>query len=92
MSLLITKSGGLFVALFPPQSKGSESRLDRLIVTSPARNLEETGFLPEMRKTSRYSPTAQGKRCQNRRDDLTEIIHRTRENHHTLRTEEQASK
>ena len=27
----------------PPQSKGSESRLDRLIVTSPARNLEETG-------------------------------------------------
>ena len=50
MSLLITKSGGLFVALFPPQSKGSESRLDRLIVTSPARNLEETGFLPEMRK------------------------------------------
>ena len=48
-------------------------------MTSPARNLEETGFLPEMRKSSRYSPTAQGKRCQNRRDDLTETIHRTRE-------------
>ena len=50
MSLLITKSGGLFRALFPGSIQGSESRLDRLIVISPARNLEETGFLPEMRK------------------------------------------
>ena len=50
MSLLITKSGGLFRALFPgsiQRFRESTGPADR---DQPARKLEETGFLPEMRK------------------------------------------